>query len=91
MKMKNIIIAISVILLIGASTALAFNLSKKQPEPEIGSYSGEFVAQYVKEKKADEVSDEMFIPRFSENELIFDNQGCFWLGRDAGSNSASGF
>lgn len=65
-------------------------LSYKQPEPEIGSYSPEFVKQYVAENK-NELEDSEAIPCFGENELLFENQGCFLLGVDAGSFMVLGF
>jgi hypothetical protein len=93
MKKSSIIVIVGAILLLSVGTALAFSISKKQAEPEIGSYSDDFVAQFVSENKINEQenTNDASIPCYNESELIFENQGCFNLGIDAGSNMASGF
>ncbi|MFA5676071.1 MAG: hypothetical protein WDA65_06065 [Christensenellales bacterium] len=93
MKKRNIIIIVCTIILITAGTALAFDLSEKKYEPKIESYSEEFVAEYISNNKTSEQKeyDETAVPCYAENELLFNNQGCFNLGIDAGINIALGF
>ncbi len=89
MKRKIIVTAVFVVLIIGAGVAYAVTrLSERQPEPEIGSYSSDYVKQFVSENLSDK--DNIIVPCYKENDLLY-NTGCFSLGRDAGTNSASGF
>lgn len=91
MKKSHVVILVCAFVLIGSGTALALSISNKQPEPEIGNYNDEFVAQYISENKA-EINGENgkeSVPCFNEDALIFENDGCFQLGTDPGNVSTS--
>lgn len=64
--------------------AVAKSISERQPETTY-SCGAAFVTKYVAENKTaqNEETDKTTIPRFRENELLYENLGCFGLGGDA--------